>query len=393
MDFGFTEEQQLLRQTVRRFVNENLIPLEDQFRGVATVAVQDADVLNESLRDKARALGLWNMGVPKEYGGQGLNAVGQVVVHEETARAFTPGNIEGGIRLTIPGILFSPSITEDPEMRAKYLDPVLRGEKRSGFLQTEPQSGSDPASIETKAVLDGDEWVITGDKGPVGGTRGVASDFYHVVATVDKAQHRSGIGAFLVDSDSPGFEYVRNIPLINGISAVCQISLHDVRVPKKNAVVEPGQSGGWAAAQGQLGLGRMNFGVNLVGKGERAIEMAIKWAKQRITFGQPIASRQAIQWMLADSAIDIEAMRNLNYRGAWMVDQGDDIRQIAAINKVFAAEAGQRVSSRVIQIFGAAGMSDDLPVGRWWVMTRHWAIGEGSVEMMRFIISRNMLRD
>jgi len=391
MDFSFTDEQKLLRQTVRRFVQENAIPLEEEYRGVNFLRAPESDVVNDRLQDKAKAVGLWNLGVPKELGGQGLDAISQAVVSEETARFMGPSGIQTGIRLNIPGILYG--LADNPKMREKYLDPVLRGEKRSGFLQTEPQSGSDPASIETKAVLDGDEWVITGDKGPVGGDRGVPSDFYHVVATVDKTQHRSGIGAFLVDSDLPGFDYVRNIPLINGISMVCQISLHDVRIPKENMVVEAGQSGGWAAAQANLGLGRLNFGFQMVGKSERGLEMAIKWAKQRITFGQPIASRQAIQWMLADSAVDVEAMRGLNYRGAYMVDQKEDIRHIAAINKIFAAESGHRVASRCMQIFGAAGMSDDLPIGRWWVMSRHWAIGEGSVEMMRFIISRNMLRD
>jgi acyl-CoA dehydrogenase len=337
------------------------------------------------------------MAVPTELGGQGLkvSAMDQLVMSEETTRYMGPAGVQSGIRVNIGAILMHPSIMNNPRLKENYLMPVIRGEKTSGFLQTEPQSGSDPASIETKAVLDGDEWVINGDKGPVGGGRGEASDFYRVMATVDKSMHRAGLAQFIVDSDTPGFEYVRNIPIINGIDSICQISLHDVRVPKDNIIGEAGggEGGGWAAAQAQLGLGRMSFGVRMVSMSERGIEMAIGWAKQRITFGQPIASRQAIQWMLADSAIEVEAMRNLNYRGAWMVDEGMDTRNIAAIIKVYAAEAGHRVASRCVQIFGAAGMSDDLPLGRWWVHSRHWAIGEGTVEMMRFIISRNMLRD
>jgi acyl-CoA dehydrogenase len=397
VDFKFSEEQQLLRQTVRRYTQENLIPLEDELRGRNFVRSPESDPINNRLRDKAKEIGLFNLNVPKEFGGLEMSSTSQTVVDEEVGRAFLPEGISTGIRSGIPGILYKPSILENPKLKAEIFDPVLRGEAGCGFLQTEPQSGSDPAAIQCFAEDKGDHWLINGDKGPVGGGSGKPSEFYHLLATTNRDARRSAIKSFIVSSDRPGFEYVRNIPLVGGILQVCQISFHDYVLPKEYMVEEEG----FAAAQMSLGRGRQGYnippgvsqGPQIVAKCERGVEMAIAWAKQRITFGQPIASRQAIQWMLADSAIDIEAMRWMCYKVAWMTDEGQPTQHIGAMQKTFCVERGHAVMSRTMQIFGAAGMSDDLPIARYWVDTRHRWIGHGSVEMMRFIISRNMLRD
>jgi len=398
MDFSFSDEQQLLRQTVRRYTQENLIPLETELRGRHWIPRPESDPINDALRDKAKALGFWNLNVPKVFGGLEMGSVDQTIIAEESSRAFLPEGISTGIRSGISGILYRSTILDNPRLKEKYFDPVLRGEKTGpGLLQTEPQSGSDPAGIQCFAEDKGDHWLINGDKGPVGADTGVAEDFYHLLATTNRDQRRSAIKSFLIDSDQPGFEYVRNISLIGGMRHVCQISFHDYVLPKENMIDEEG----FAAGQASIGRSRQGYkipvgvsqGPQLVAKCERGVEMAIAWAKQRITFGQPIASRQAIQWMLADSAVDIEAMRWMCYKEAWMIDQGEPAQHIGAIQKVFCTESGTRVMSRVIQIFGAAGMTDDLPLGRAWVGMRHQQIGHGSVEMMRFIIARNMLRD
>jgi acyl-CoA dehydrogenase len=389
MDFDLSEEDRLLQQTVRRFVQEEMIPLETQFPGVPTVSDEVAEPINKRLRQKAESLGLRNLTVPKEYGGAELHGIGQMVVQEEQGHYLGPTGFNSGIGGGAPAFLYGAS----EEMKQKYLWPILRGEMSSGFAQTEPHTGSDPASLETKAELRGDKYVMNGRKVFISsGGRGKPSDVYHVIATVDRTKNRAGIAGFLVESKWPGFEYVRRIQILQGVGLqACELAFHDVEIPQENLVSEEGE--GFAVAQAQLGIGRMSFGPRMVGQGDRLLGMATTYAKQRITFGQPIAQRQAIQWMLADSAIDIECCRWLSYRGGWMRDQKMDVRQIAAMIKVFAAEAGGRVTDRVVQVYGASGASDDLPIGRAWIAARHWRIGEGTVEMMRFIIARNLLRD
>jgi acyl-CoA dehydrogenase len=389
MDFDLSEEDKLLQQTVRRFVQEEMIPLEDQFPGIARVPEEQSGPINKRLREKAEGLGLRHLTVPKEYGGANLHPIGQMVVAEEQARYLGPTGVNSGIGGGAPAILYGLS----EELKQKYLWPVLRGEKSSGFAQTEPHTGSDPASLETKAELKGDKWVINGRKVFISaGEYGKPATFYHVLATVDRTKHRAGIASFIVDSDAPGFEYVRPISILQGVGLqCCELAFHDVEIPQENMVSDEGE--GFASGQAFLGVGRLSFGPRTVGKGERLLDMATRYAKQRITFGQPIAQRQAIQWMLADSAIDIECCRWLSYRGAWMREKNMDIRQISAMVKVFAAEAGGRITDRVVQVFGASGASDDLPIGRAWISARHWRIGEGTVEMMRFGIARNLLRD
>ncbi len=380
MDFTVPDEYRMLQMTVRRFVQEELMPLEKENYELVPPEVVDA------LQAKLRALGLWALEVPKELGGADFTSLGMAYVMEERHKCILQ---DGGD--TIFGGNAEPILlacADDDYQRENYLLPVIRGEKRPSFAQTEPNWGSDPASMETLAVLQGENYIINGTKIFIGRAR--RADFFLLLAKTDRTKGRAGVTCFLVDRDAPGFKIVREIPMMDG-QRPCELSLEDCIVPVKNRIGQEGE--GFTLGQRNLGRGRMRFGPAALGRSERALEMAVRYSKQRVTFGAPIATRQAIQWMLADSAIEMDALRWMTYHGCWMADQGMDIRDTAARVKVFSSETEGRVVDRSLQIHGAIGLSKDLPLERLYRIVRHARIGEGTVEMMRFVVARNLLRD
>jgi len=264
--------------------------------------------------------------------------------------------------------------------------PTISGERISCFALTEPGAGSDAANIQMTAVQDGDHWVLNGEKLFI--TNGNDADFAMVFAVTDKAKGaRGGITCFLVDRDM-GWRssYIHTM----GEWGPAALYFEDVRVPASNVLGEIGQ--GFGLGMQWIGQGRWIYAARAVGAAERLLQMAVDHANTRVTFGEPIGERQAIQWMIADSEVEIEATKWLAFHAAWMAEQGQDTRHAAAIAKLHGATMANRVADRVLQIHGGMGFTRELPIERWYREMRVWRIFEGTDEIQRFIIARDLLR-
>ena len=378
MDFDFSEQALALQRLVRRFVEDELMPLEKEV-GDRWELTDDQE---RELDGRATAIGLKSIDVPAEYGGAGFTTVENCLVKEELGKTTTPYGFPG----SVSNILYACN----DEQKERFLFPCIRGEKRAFFAQTEPNGGSDPASMETSAVRDGDDWILNGRKIFI--TAAHKSDFGQVLTVSDKEKRsHGGITCFLVEQGTPGFEVVRRIPVM-GREWPCELAFIDCRVPSRNILGEPGQ--GFILGQKWLSANdRLGQGPTAVGLSERCLKLATAYSKQRVTFGRPIAERQAIQWMLADSAVEIHACRMMTYYGAWKADQGGDIRIEASMVRLYATEMQQRIVDRCLQIHGAIGLTDDLPLARMYRHVRSFRITGGSSEIQRFIIARWVLRD
>ncbi len=382
MDWELSDELKLLQSTVRDFVERELIPIE--------MSVPDGEdvpaAILEPLQAKVKELGLWMIDVPEQLGGAGLGLLPRAVIAEEVGRT---------VAMPFRGNpLFGPYLNPillacNEEQRERYVYPVLRGEKRGCFAQTEPDAGTDPASMRSRAVLDGEEWVLNGTKRFI--TLADRSEFAMVLAVTDpEAPRGRTISCFLVDLASPGVELLRAQPTMMG-DAPWEIAFDDVRVPAANLVGE--QGGGFGLGQGFLTVGRvLGHGAHPVGVASRALELSIDYAKKRVTFGQPLADRQAIQFMIADSAIEIHAARLMVQRCAWRYDQGLDTRDESYMVKVYCSEMVNRVVDRAIQIHGSIGLTKELPFERWFRQMRSLRITEGATEVMRWRLARNLIR-
>jgi acyl-CoA dehydrogenase len=275
------------------------------------------------------------------------------------------------------------------EQKQRYLYPVLRREKRMCFAQTEPDAGSDPGSMRTRAVRDGNGYVINGIKRFI--TDAEKSDFAQVMAVTDPAKgSHGGISCFLVDMNSPGCRITARYRTMMG-DEPCEITFEDCKVPVSNLVGKEGE--GFKLAQKWLGAGRLRHGARALGVAERCIEMGVSYAKERVTFGKPLSERQAIQWKLADSFVELHAARLMVYHAAWKHDQGEDNRNEAYMAKLYADEMSFRVVDRVLQIHGGIGLTTDLPLAKWFVDQRSRMITEGPSEVMRMVIARQVLRN
>lgn len=383
MDFTLPEELRILREQLRRFVDAEIIPHERE-------TLEDSgDELKPEWRAKlvkgAKDIGIWMMEVPEEHGGAGLNLVGRAVVWQELAR--TIGLPSRGETITGPSVRHILYNLEG-ELREKYLLPVLRGEKKACFAQTEPDAGSDPGGMRTTAVLDGDHYVINGTKRFISGAG--RSHFMQLMAATDRAKgSRGGISCFLVDMDTPGVKLGARYQTMMG-DAPWEIILDNVRVPAKNMIGEEG--GGFKLGQKWLGTGRVKHGARALGVAERCLEMATSYAKQRSTFGKPLAERQGIQWMLADIYIELEAARLLVFQAASKLDAGEDARTDAYICKYFADEMAFRAADACMQIHGGIGLTTDLPIEKFWRQQRSYRITEGASEVMKHVIARHVLK-
>jgi acyl-CoA dehydrogenase len=383
MDFQLPEELRLLKDQLRHFVDTELIPHERE------TLTDDGDELKPEWRDRlikgAKELGIWMMEVPEEFGGPGLDLVGRAVVWQELARTIAlPSRGENITGPTVRHILFT--LTGD--LKEKYLMPVLRGEKRACFAQTEPDAGSDPGGMRTTAVRDGDVFVINGTKRFISGAG--KSDFMQLMVATDRAKgSRGGISCFLVDMDTPGVKLGARYKTMMG-DAPWEIVLDNVRVPGKNMV--GGEGEGFKLGQKWLGAGRVKHGARALGVAERALEMATSYAKQRSTFGKPLAERQGIQWMLADIYIELEAARLLVFQAASKLDAGEDARTDAYLCKYFADEMAFRAIDACMQIHGGIGLTTDLPIEKFWRQQRSYRITEGASEVMKMVIARHVLK-
>ncbi|MCS7482767.1 acyl-CoA dehydrogenase family protein [Umezawaea endophytica] len=379
MDFTLDEEQREIRDWVRTFVRKEIIPLEPEVlrRERANQPGLTYEEL-EALQQKAKTAGFWGVQTPTEYGGMGLGAVMTALIEAELGRSFVQFRFGG----YADNILYHGNA----EQKERYLLPTISGERKSCFAITEPGAGSDAKAIRTSARKEGNEWVINGEKTFI--TGGNEADFVMVFAVTDKEKGANGgVTCFLVDRDM-GWKS-EPIPTM-GQWGPAALVFDNVRVPEENVLGEIGH--GFTLAMQWIGAGRYMLPARAIGSVERLVEMAIEQANTRVTFGQPIAEYQAIQWMIADSAVEIEALRWLVLHAAWLVDEGKDSRQAQSMAKLYGGVKANEIVDRVLQIHGGMGYTRELPIERWYRELRLLRIYEGTDEIQRRTIARNLLK-
>jgi alkylation response protein AidB-like acyl-CoA dehydrogenase len=379
MDFSLSTEEREVLDWVRTFDKRELVPLEQEV--LRRERAHQPGLTGEELKDlqlKAKESGFWGVLTPEEYGGMGLSAVMAALLEAELGRTFVPFRFGGAA----DNILFHAN----EEQKQTYLLPTISGERKSCFAITEPGAGSDAKAIRTTARKDGSDWIINGEKTFI--TGGNEADFTMVFAITDPEKGANGgVTCFLVDREA-GWksEYIDTMGEWGPASLIFQ----DVRVPETQILGEEGR--GFELAMQWIGQGRYLLPARALGSVERLVEMAIEQAKNRVTFGQPIAEYQAIQWMIADSAVEIEALRWLVLHAAWLVDQKQDSRQAQSIAKLYGGIKANEIVDRVLQIHGGMGYTRELPIERWYRELRLLRIYEGTDEIQRRTIARNLLK-
>jgi alkylation response protein AidB-like acyl-CoA dehydrogenase len=380
MDFGLTDEERAVRDTARSFIKKEVEPLEQEL--LRRERRHEPGITRDELRElqlKAREFGFWGLSTPEEYGGMNLSAVLQSLIWTEIGRTIVPFRFGG----EADNILYFAN----EEQKREYLIPTIEGERISCFAITEPGAGSDAANIKLSARRDGDDWILNGEKTFI--TNGNDADFAIVVGVNDhdKGVRGGGTTAFLVDR-SMGWrsEFIQTM----GEGGPASLIFDNVRVPGRNVLGEIGQ--GFDLGMRWIGRGRYLIPSHAIGIAERALQMAIQQANTRETFGKPIGVNQAIQWMIADSEVELEAARWLVLRAAWTVDQGQEPRHSSSMAKLYGAGMVNRVIDRVMQIHGGMGYTRELPIERWYRQVRLLRIYEGTDEMQRLIIARDLLR-
>ena len=381
MNFEMPEELRMLKETLRRFVDAELIPIERDVCEGNKIKPEIRAVLEE----KAKEIGLWMYDVPEEYGGQGLGLLAKVVVWSELARSIAMP--------TRGASIFGPPVSPilyylNDEQKERYLLPVLSGEKQACFAQTEPDAGGDPGGMRTTAVREGDEYVINGMKRFITGAN--EADFAQVIAATDREKgSRGGISAFLVDMDTPGVKLLREQETMMD-DRPWEIALENVRIPVANRIGEEGE--GFKFAQNWINSGRIRHGARGMGVIERCLELGASYAKQRVTFGQPLADRQAVQWMLVDMHTELYQLTLMVHNAAWKGDRGEDIRYDAYMCKYFGDTKSFEAADRCMQIHGGIGLTTDLPIERMWRDQRSFIITEGPTEILKMALARHVLR-
>jgi len=380
VDFSLSDEERAVRDTARQFITREVMPLEQE--ALRRERAHQPGLERSELRElqlKAKKFGFWGLSTPEEYGGMELPAVLQSLIWTEVGRTFVQFKFGG----EADNILYYAN----DEQKAEFLVPTIEGDRISCFAITEPGAGSDAANIKLSARPDGDDWILNGEKTFI--TNGNDADFVIVVAVTDRVKGVRGGGttAFLVDREM-GWrsEFIQTM----GEGGPAALIFDNVRVPARNILGEIGQ--GFELGMKWIGKGRYLIPSNALGIAERALGMAIEYANTRETFGQTIGTNQAIQWMIADSEVELEAARWLILRAAWTVDQGEDPRHASSMAKLYGANMVNNVVDRVMQIHGGMGYTRELPIERWYRQVRLMRIYEGTDEMQRLIISRDLLR-
>ncbi|HLQ31862.1 MAG TPA: acyl-CoA dehydrogenase [Chloroflexota bacterium] len=381
MDFELPEELKLMQQTVRRFVDRELMPLEKSLPDLTDIPPD----VRQQLETKVKEMGFWAAAVPTEFGGGGIGALGNMVLREQVSRCLVSDTRDDrGFGGSPWPILYNCN----PEQRKKYLDPIIQGAKRHFFAMTEPGAGNDANGLATTAVLDGDEWVINGSKVFISHVD--LADFGVVLAKTDPTQRaRGGLSAFFVEKGTPGFNVVRTIYTI-GAAHAFELHFDNCRVPKENLLGEIGH--GFDIAGKNLTKTRLKQAASSLGLAQRALEMCIEYAQQRETFGKKLIDRGAVQMMLADSAAELRAVRLMAYTTSWRLDQGEDPVLEVSATKIYAGECGSRILDRAIQMHGGSGITRDLPFERMYRDQRGYRITEGGTEVQRWVIARGLIK-
>ncbi len=381
MDFEFTEEQKMMKKTAREFLTKEIVPVVDEYERKGPLSKDEATGFIKKLIPFGYVVGL----VPEEYGGLGLDVASYGLLLEELAYAWAALSSLIHITATVPLDLISRG---SEELRKKYLAPSLAGEIVGCAAITEPNAGSDaPRSIETTAVLEGDEYVINGTKTWI--TNGPISDLVNLLCTTDKSKGLLGIISIIVDKDRSPFTSRELHKLGWRGCPLGELSFDDCRVPRENQL--GGEGSGGRAILGGFEFPRSILGIRSCGVAQAALDASISYAQERKQFGKQIGSFQIIQEMIADMIMDVEAARFLALRALHLVDKDVRCAREASIAKAFGCEMAVRVTSKAVQIHGAVGLSEDLPVERYFRDARMFTIPDGTTEIQKLIIGREVL--
>ena len=379
MDYRFTEEQESIRRTVREFADSRIRPTIMQY--------DESQEFPHAIFKELGEMGMLGILVPEEYGGSGLGYVEYVLVIEELSR------VDGSVGLSLAahnslctGHLFTFG---NEEQRRKYVTPLAQGKSIGAWSLTEPTAGSDAAGTKTTAVRDGNEWVLNGSKTFT--THGSVCDTAVVFAVTDKSKGKHGISAFVVEKGRKGFRAGKKENKLGcRASDTSEIVMEDCRIPAENLVGKEGE--GFVDAMKVLDGGRISIAALALGMAQGAFDASLAYSKERRQFEQPIASFQAIQWYLADMATRIEASRLLTYRAAAMKDKGLNTTKESSMAKLYAGETSVWVADRAVQIFGGYGFVKDFPVEKFYRDVKLCTIGEGTSEIQRLVIARQLLK-
>lgn len=379
MNFNLTEEQQLIKQNAREFALEHVEPIAAELDKTGRYPAETVKKLAE--------LDFMGMPYPSEYGGAGADYLSYILVVEELSRSCAATGIIYSAHCSLASWPIYKWGSE--ELKQKYLTPMCKGEKLGAFALTEPGAGTDAASGQCTAKLDGDEYVLNGTKCFI--TNGGVADVYIIFALTDPSLGVKGLSAFVVEANLPGFEIGKHEDKM-GIrgSQTTELIFKNCRIPKANLIGKEGK--GFGIAMATLDGGRVGVAAQALGIAQAALDEAIKFSKERVQFGKPIATKQAIQWMLADMATRLQAARLLTYQAAAMKDEDKPFSKEAAMAKMFASETADFVCSKAIQIHGGYGYIKDFKVERLYRDAKICTIYEGTNEVQRMVVSGSILR-
>ncbi|WP_151697805.1 acyl-CoA dehydrogenase family protein [Weizmannia acidilactici] len=377
MDFQLPEDIQLLRQSIREFVDCEVEPL--------TAEIEEQDEIPKKIMDMSKEMGLFGLSIPEEYGGAGIGMVGKCAIYEELGRTHNGYTTVIGAHTGIGSV----GIVEmgNEAQKKKYLPPMARGEMIGAFALTEPEAGSHASNLKTTAVKKGDKYILNGSKHYI--TNAPIASVFTVMAVTDPSKGAKGITSFIVEKDFPGFvigKKEKKMGLHGSHSA--EIFFEDCEVPAENVLGREGE--GYVNALKILANGRAGLAARNLGSCEKLLEMSIQHANTRIQFGKPIFEQQIIQHYLAEMALDIEALRSMTYRVAWMVDQKMKVIKEAAMVKLLGSEVYNRVADKALQIHGGIGYISDYPIERFYRDARITKIYEGTSEIQKNIIAAQL---
>jgi len=383
MDFQIPEDLRIMQETIRRFVEQELEPIGQK--------VEEEDRIPEEIVQKMRELGLFGLSIPPEYGGLGLSTLGECLVYEELSKtnACFRSRIATNNGIGSMGILFDGT----EEQKQKYLPRIASGEWIACFALSEPEAGSDAANIKTTAERQGNYFVLNGLKHFI--TNGDIADIATVITVTDKKKRqRGGITAFVVEKGTKGF-YVGTIEKKMGLrgSHTAELIFDNCKVPVENVIGgEPMIGQGFKTAMKVLDKGRLTIGAACVGAAQKLLDMCLSYSKERVQFGHPICNFQLVQYMLSQMATEIYAARQMLYHAAWLRDQGKNVIKEASMVKLFCSEMVCRVADFAVQIFGGMGYMKDFPIERFYRDVRLYRIFEGTSEIQRIVIARELLK-
>ncbi len=379
MHLELTEEQRMLQQTVRKFAEAEVKPLAKE--------LDDSGHFPRETFRKAATLGLTGIALPEPYGGAGFDHVSYAIVIEELSRACA----STGVIVSVQNSLYCDPIYRHgtEEQKQRLLVPFARGEKIGCYALTEPQAGSNAAALATRAVRQGDRYIVNGTKAWI--TNGGVADAAIVYVNSDPAKGEKGITALVVERGTPGFKVGKEEKKLGIHATACvELAFTDCEVPVENRIGNEGE--GYKVALSTLDGGRIGIAAQATGIAQGAFEEALKYSQQRTAFGQPIANFQAIQFMLADMATEIDAARLLTRKAAWKQDTGARFTMEASIAKLFASEMATRVTHKALQVHGGYGYSHEYPIERMYRDARITEIYEGSSEIQRLVIAAWVLK-